>query len=103
MGSKRAVLVEPRRFEFETADVSPSPTQVLVKIAACGLCNWELNHWKGIITPYPMRLGHEWAGTIIETGREEEIQAGRQGIGLIVTRVCRIFRRGGEYDVRVGG
>jgi len=70
MESKRAVLVEPRRFEFEVADVSPSPTQVLVKIAACGLCNWELNHWKGIITPYPMRLGHEWAGTIIETGRE---------------------------------
>jgi D-arabinose 1-dehydrogenase-like Zn-dependent alcohol dehydrogenase len=53
MESKIAVLVEPRRFEFETADVSPSPTQVLVKIAACGLCNWELDDLEGNYHPIP--------------------------------------------------
>jgi D-arabinose 1-dehydrogenase-like Zn-dependent alcohol dehydrogenase len=70
MKSKRAVLVEPKRFEFETAEVNPKPSQVMIKIAACGLCNWELNHWKGIIGPCPLRLGHEWSGVVEETGSE---------------------------------
>jgi len=28
-------------------DEEPGEGQVLLKIASCGLCNWELNFWDG--------------------------------------------------------
>ncbi|MFZ5989298.1 MAG: zinc-dependent alcohol dehydrogenase [Bacillota bacterium] len=68
MKTKRAFLVEPGRFEISEADIYPKDDQVLVKITACGLCNWELNHWKGFIGTFPQPLGHEWTGTVVELG-----------------------------------
>jgi len=70
MKTRRALLVEPRRFELVEADLTPGEGQLLVRIAVCGLCNWELNHWKGRIGEgHPQTLGHEWAGTVVEIGR----------------------------------
>ena len=43
MRSKRAYLVAPRKFEIREVDEEPGEGQVLLKIASCGLCNWELN------------------------------------------------------------
>jgi threonine dehydrogenase-like Zn-dependent dehydrogenase len=68
MNTKRAVLTAPRRFEFRELDLSPASGEVLVKVAACGLCSWELNHWKGRLGDCPQTLGHEWAGTVVEAG-----------------------------------
>ena len=68
MKAKRAVLVQPKKFEIQEVEVSPKPDQVLVKVAACGLCNSDLNNWKGIWGTFPQTLGHEWAGTVVETG-----------------------------------
>ncbi|MDR1706541.1 MAG: zinc-binding dehydrogenase [Prevotella sp.] len=68
MKTKRAVLVEPKKFEIRELEISPKPQEVLVKIASCGLCNWELNHWKGSLGRYPQSLGHEWAGTVVDVG-----------------------------------
>lgn len=68
MKSKRAVLVAPRKFEIVDADVTAGPGQVLVKVAVCGLCNWELNHWKGLLGACPQTLGHEWAGEVVALG-----------------------------------
>ena len=72
MKTKRAILVEPGRFELEQVDISPKPDELLVKIASCGLCNWELNHWRGLLGTYPQTLGHEWSGIIVEVGNEVE-------------------------------
>jgi threonine dehydrogenase-like Zn-dependent dehydrogenase len=64
--------MEPERFEIHEVEVNCGPDDLLVKIEACGLCNWELNHWKGIIGPYPQEVGHEQAGFVIEVGSNVE-------------------------------
>ena len=68
----RAYLEKPRQFSIQKAEVNPGDNQVLIKVASCGLCNWEQNHWKGIIVAgsgYPFPLGHEYAGTVVEVGK----------------------------------
>jgi threonine dehydrogenase-like Zn-dependent dehydrogenase len=70
MKTKTAFLTAPGKFELGEAELFPKGDQLLVKVAACGLCNWELNHWKGILGTCPQTLGHEWAGTVVETGKE---------------------------------
>ena len=71
MKFKKALLVEPGRFEIREVEENPGRGQLLVKVASCGLCNWELNFWQGKLgagTGKPLALGHEWAGTVVETG-----------------------------------
>ncbi len=68
MKTRQAVLVEPKRFELREANLTPGPGQLLVKVAVCGLCNWEQNHWLGQLGTCPQTLGHEWAGTVTEIG-----------------------------------
>ncbi|MBO5952527.1 MAG: alcohol dehydrogenase catalytic domain-containing protein [Oscillospiraceae bacterium] len=71
MKFKQALLAEPGRFIIQEVDKVPNPDQIMIKIASCGLCNWELNHWKGyIVKPggYPFPLGHEYAGTVVQVG-----------------------------------
>lgn len=68
MKSRRAFLVEPHKMEIREVDVTPGPGEVMVKIAVCGLCNWELNHWHGLLGTPPQPLGHEWAGEVVELG-----------------------------------
>ena len=72
MKFKRAFLMEPGRMEILEVDEEPMGDQIMFKVASCGLCNWELNHWKGIITTggYPMKLGHEYAGTVVKVGKD---------------------------------
>lgn len=79
MNTRRAFLTEPGKFKISELDVHIKPKQVLVKVAACGLCNWELNFWKGLLVygGYPQALGHEWAGTVVEAGAEvKSLKAG---------------------------
>lgn len=71
MLGKRAYLVKERKFEIVEEDITPKTGQVLVKVELCGLCNWELNFWKGTgdyYTNYPQVIGHEWVGTVVELG-----------------------------------
>lgn len=83
MKSRKAILVSPRHFEIIEEDVNAGPGQVLVKIAVCGLCNWELNHWKGHLGSYPQTLGHEWSGEIVNFGEGVEgLKCGDRVTGL---------------------
>lgn len=47
MKFKRAFLMEPHRFEIHEVEEEPGPGEVMMKVASCGLCNWELNFWDG--------------------------------------------------------
>ena len=49
METRRAFLTGIRKFELQKAEIEPRPEQVLIKVAVCGLCHYELNHWKGLI------------------------------------------------------
>src|SRR3954454_24129013 len=79
MKTKAAVLYEmerPRPYadthplaleELELA--SPGPGEVLVEIAAAGLCHSDLSVINGTRAwPIPLVLGHEAAGIVRETG-----------------------------------
>lgn len=71
MKFKRALLTQPGKFILADVEETPGPGEVQIKVASCGLCNWELNHWKGyIVKPsgYPFPLGHEFAGTVVAVG-----------------------------------
>ena len=50
----------------------PGPGEVLVQPAAVGLCGTDLDILAGRIHPayvrYPLVLGHEWSGTVLESG-----------------------------------
>ena len=69
---KAAVLTgTARAFEIDEVELAP-PRQgeVLVKIAASGLCGSDLNASDGkrTLVPFPAVLGHEAAGVVVETG-----------------------------------
>jgi len=73
MLTKRAYLVEKGKFEIQEVELKPKSDEILIKVAICGLCNWELNFWKsngGMYSEYPALLGHEWSGEVIEVGSD---------------------------------
>ena len=53
-------------------DPRPTPDGVVVKVAASGLCRSDWHGWKGhdADVKVPHVPGHEFAGTVIETGRD---------------------------------
>lgn len=59
-----------RRFEIETLDLEPPRSgEVLVKIAACGVCHSDWHVATGdTIQPMPCVTGHEGAGVVVEVG-----------------------------------
>ena len=54
----------------ETISVdSPKRGEVMVKLAACGVCHSDLSATNGTIPlPPPVVLGHEGAGEVVEVG-----------------------------------
>jgi propanol-preferring alcohol dehydrogenase len=47
----------------------PGPGELLVEVGACGLCHSDLHLLSGELpVPTPVTLGHEVAGTVVETG-----------------------------------
>ena len=65
-----AELRGPRAFAVVEAPVpDPARDEVLVEVAACGVCASELSHWTGRSgAPFPARIGHEVSGTVAASG-----------------------------------
>jgi L-iditol 2-dehydrogenase len=84
---RQAVMTGPRRFEVVDVPVPrPGPGDVLVEVAACGVCASELESWTGRSEPtYPLHLGHEVSGRVVELGPEVETLAVGDGVGVWVT------------------
>jgi threonine dehydrogenase-like Zn-dependent dehydrogenase len=76
MKMKAAVVVGPNRIEVQEVEVPAlSPTQIRVRVTACGLCHSEVGRyqgqgtmWLGEPIAYPLRIGHEPAGVVEEVG-----------------------------------
>ncbi|NEB82176.1 zinc-dependent alcohol dehydrogenase family protein [Streptomyces sp. SID14478] len=53
----------------EVPDPTPGPRDVVVEVAACGLCGTDLHILQGEFAPtLPVVPGHEFAGTVAEVG-----------------------------------
>lgn len=69
---KAAVLRGVREQEIEDIDIdSPGPKEVVVKVAAAGVCHSDLHFYNGTWQgAFPMVLGHESAGIVEEVGKD---------------------------------
>lgn len=60
---------------FTSREEVPGPGEVIVKVAACGICHTDLGFfYDGVPTrhPFPLTLGHEISGTVEAVGPEVE-------------------------------
>jgi 2-desacetyl-2-hydroxyethyl bacteriochlorophyllide A dehydrogenase len=70
---KIAILTGPRKFQFQEESLPALlPDEVLVQVAACGVCTSELDMWEGKAggQMYPRYPGHEVSGVVAEVGKE---------------------------------
>ena len=102
----RAALLEaPRRLVVgELDDPSPAPDELVIRVAACGVCGTDRAIYSG---DYPVRhpliLGHEIAGTV--TARGAEVEGCQLGDRVtldpnVVDDVCYFCRRGVDHLCR---
>jgi L-gulonate 5-dehydrogenase len=92
-------LVYTGPHEMEVRDVGePAPSaddEVLIKVAACGICGSDMHAWHGHDErrPAPLILGHEAVGVIVEGG-----QAGTRVVvnPLVTCQTCKDCRGGRE-------
>ncbi|KOG88329.1 zinc-dependent alcohol dehydrogenase family protein [Streptomyces varsoviensis] len=70
----RAVVIEaPNKLNITTIpDPTPGPDDVIVKVAAVGLCGTDVHMLAGEFGPtrYPVVPGHEFSGEIVEVGSQ---------------------------------
>jgi 2-desacetyl-2-hydroxyethyl bacteriochlorophyllide A dehydrogenase len=67
---RSAVISAPGVVEVSTVDdPTPGPREVVVEVAACGLCGTDLHILHGEFAPtLPVVPGHEFAGTVVAVG-----------------------------------
>lgn len=105
---KAAVLWAPRT-PVEVVDVElapPKEREVLVRIAACGVCHTDLHVVDGNLPePLPAVLGHEAAGVVVATGPGvERLQEGDHVVLALVPSCgrCEPCRRGRRNFCELG-
>jgi threonine dehydrogenase-like Zn-dependent dehydrogenase len=81
--------------------------EVVVDVERAGVCGTDVEFFTGAMTylhqghsAYPMRLGHEWAGTVSAAGTGvDPAWLGRRVMGdtMLGDRTCRRCRKGHQY------
>jgi L-iditol 2-dehydrogenase len=102
-----AVLKDSGEFVIATVPVPAiAADEVLVRVAACGVCTSELDTWAGSgRTDYPLYLGHEVSGVIVSAGSEVHDLAAGDPVGVWVTTrgFAEYVAVKGDYCCRVRG
>src|SRR5262249_25017700 len=83
----RAMVMEERGeplLEREVEDPEPSEGQVLLEVAACGVCRTDLHIYDGELTApkLPLILGHQIVGRVIENGESASRFAEGERVGV---------------------
>ncbi|MCL4489606.1 MAG: alcohol dehydrogenase catalytic domain-containing protein [Chloroflexi bacterium] len=100
---KIAMLQQPRQFQIvETDRPKIGPKDVLLQVAACGVCGTDVEAFlghqpRGWTITYPFRMGHELSGTVVEVGRDvPNVQVGDRVVpdGRMPCGYCYYCRRG---------
>ena len=90
-GTSRSVLLErPGHAELVEGPLPrPRPDEVLVSVAAAGLCGSDVELYDGRrpegYRSYPVVPGHEWAGSVVEVG--DEVASVRAGDRVVAEGV----------------
>jgi threonine dehydrogenase-like Zn-dependent dehydrogenase len=111
------VLTAPGRGGVEDVAIPrPAPGEAVVAVERVGVCGTDVEFFTGEMTylhtghsSFPMRLGHEWCGTVVEVGDGvDPATIGRRVTGdtMLGCGKCRRCRRGNqhvcEYRAEVG-
>ena len=106
MRGRRLVTPGPMRSRplesFDAADLNPAPNELVIQVAACGVCRTDLQLIEGDLAArqLPVVPGHQAVGIIIATGsRVTDWQVGeRAGVAWLAGTcgTCRFCRAGSE-------
>ncbi|NBH05160.1 alcohol dehydrogenase catalytic domain-containing protein [Amycolatopsis sp. SID8362] len=102
------VLTGPRQYAVrEVPAPAAAPGEVVVDVERAGVCGTDVEFFTGEMpylhdghAAYPMRLGHEWAGTVSAVGDGvDSAWLGRRVMGdtMLGDRTCRRCRRGHQH------
>lgn len=102
------VLTGPRAFSVRDVPVPEAvPGEVVVDVERAGVCGTDVEFFSGEMaylhqghSAYPMRLGHEWAGTVSAVGAGvDPAWLGRRVMGdtMLGDRTCRRCRKGHQH------
>ncbi len=91
----RAALFRERGAPLDLVDLErrrPGPGEVVVDVAAAGVCGTELHFLDGLLTPLktPIVLGHEVAGTVAELGEGASAFTRGDRVAVHYFHACRI-------------
>ncbi len=98
--SMRAMwLLEPGRFELRHQPVyEVGPEEVLIQIAYCGICPWDVRVYAGKKSvPLPRIMGHEASGRIVRVGEAvRHLEIGQRVMADFIVKcgVCTNCRQG---------
>jgi L-iditol 2-dehydrogenase len=82
-------LVEPNHIEEREIPIfDVGPDEVLIKVAYCGICPWDLRAYLGKKqVPLPRLLGHELSGWVEKTGENvTDLKAGQRVVGDFIVK-----------------
>lgn len=102
-----SVLAKAGDVRVETVPVpTPAPDQVLVRIAAVGVCGSDVHYYHNgrigeFVVEAPMILGHEAAGTIVGVGSAVSPERVGQRVAIEPQRACRTCEqcKRGRYNL----
>ncbi|MEJ7568253.1 MAG: alcohol dehydrogenase catalytic domain-containing protein [Gaiellaceae bacterium] len=85
MRTRAALMFEPGRLEVREVELEePRPGEVVVRMAAVGVCGTDLHSYKGEWQrPTPIVLGHEGAGVVEAVGAE--VASVREGDRVVLS------------------
>ena len=97
---KSLISIGPRQVEFgEWEEPSLLPGQVMIEVAACGICGTDLHVYKGLPATWPVPgiRGHEFTGTVIAWA--DDVRGFQDGDRVVVQPlvycgICRFCRAG---------
>lgn len=104
---RASVLVEKGHLRVDEVRVPElAPDQVLVRIAAVGVCGSDVHYYQhgrigDFVLNAPMILGHEAAGTIVAVGSAVSAERVGQRVAIEPQRACRVCTqcKHGRYNL----
>lgn len=104
---RASVLLSRRELRVESRPIPiPDPDQVLVKVAAVGVCGSDVHYFRegrigDFIVDAPLVLGHEVSGRVVGAGADVPAERIGQRVAIEPQRPCRRCRycRTGSYNL----